>query len=175
MYVKVDRMSARPEWRAGWSEEARPRPLAVLGPTDGSSETSSEEECLGVSSCPQPRTSEPLDRLPSDSAPIVSRGRLLYNASGTGALVVVIITKEGRGSLYRVFKTSHHSPERRGNVYHQNLRPGNRTEIEPETCLSLISAERLKDIIQYKMQENVAKLYPTPETSAKVLNCKWLA
>lgn len=25
------------------------------------------------------------------------------------------------------------------------------------------------------MQENVAKLYPNPETSAKVLDCKWLA
>lgn len=46
----------------------------MLGPANGSSETSSEEERLGVLSCSQPRTSEPLDRLPSDSIHVVSHG-----------------------------------------------------------------------------------------------------
>lgn len=46
----------------------------MLGPAKGSSETSSEEERLGVLSCSQPRISEPLDRLPSNSLPVVSHG-----------------------------------------------------------------------------------------------------
>lgn len=33
------------------------------------------------------------------------------------------------------------------------------------------SASKIK--VRRKMQENVAKLYPTPETSAKVLNCAY--
>lgn len=69
--VRLLALSMGPEWRAGWSEEARPTFRAVLGPANWSSETSSAlEEHTGC--FPPPRTSELFDRLSSNGISYVN-------------------------------------------------------------------------------------------------------